>query len=130
MCYIEVVKKLSTKWFKKWAKNTNLSNETLLKAIINLETGLSSSGLGNHLYKVRIKREHSGKSSGFRTIIVYKENDRAIFLYGFGKNEKENIDKVELQYFTKLGNDLLRLTANQLKKYVVQEILFDLEVEK
>ena len=130
MCYIEVVKKLSTKWFKKWAKNTNLSNETLLKAIINLETGLSSSGLGNHLYKVRIKREHSGKSSGFRTIIVYKENDRAIFLYGFGKNEKENIDKVELQYFKKLGNDLLGLTANQLKKYVVQEILFDLEVEK
>lgn len=124
------MKKLSTKWFRKWAKNTNLSNETLLKAIINLEAGLSSSGLGNHLYKVRIKREHSGKSSGFRTIIVYKENDRAIFLYGFGKNEKENIDKVELHYFKKLGNDLLGLTANQLKKYVVQKILFDLEVEK
>lgn len=124
------MKKLSTKWFRKWAKNANLNNKTLLKAINNLEAGLSSSGLGNHLYKVRIKREHSGKSSGFRTIIVYKENDRAIFLYGFGKNEKENIDKVELQYFKKLGNDLLGLTANQLKKYVVQEILFDLEVEK
>lgn len=122
--------KLSTKWFRKWAKNANLNNKTLLKAINNLEAGLSSSGLGNHLYKVRIKREHSGKSSGFRTIIVYKENERAIFLYGFGKNEKENIDKVELQYFKKLGNDLLGLTANQLKKYVVQEILFDLEVEK
>ncbi len=130
MCYIQIVKKLSTKWFRKWAENANLNNETLLKAINNLEAGLSSSGLGKHLYKVRIKREHSGKSSGFRTIIVYKENERAIFLYGFGKNEKENIDKVELQYFKKLGNDLLRLTANQLKKYVVQEILFDLEVEK
>jgi len=124
------VKKLSTKWFRKWAKNANLNNKTLLKAINNLEEGLSSSGLGNHLYKVRIKREHSGKSSGFRTIIVYKENDRAIFLYGFGKNEKENIDKVELQYFKKLGNDLLGLTTAQLKRSVVQEILFDLEVEK
>ena len=106
-----------------------MNNETLLKSINNLEAGLSSSGLGNHLYKVRIKREHSGKSSGFRTIIIYKENDRAIFLYGFGKNEKKNIDKGELQYFKKLGNDLLGLTAYQLKKYVVQEILFDLEVE-
>ncbi len=124
------MKKLSTKWFRKWAKNANLNNKTLLKAINNLEEGLSSSGLGNHLYKVRIKREHSGKSSGFRTIIVYKENDRAIFLYGFGKNEKENIDKVELQYFKKLGNDLLGLTTAQLKRSVVQEILFDLEVEK
>ena len=130
MCYIKIVKKLSTKWFKKWAKNVNLSNQTLVKAIKNLETGLSAPGLGNHLYKVRIKREHSGKSSGFRTIIVYKENDRAIFLYGFGKNEKDNIDKVELKYFKKLGKDLLELTSDQLKKYVVQEILFDLEVEK
>ena len=130
MCYIKIVKKLSTKWFKKWAKNVNLSNQTLVRAIKNLETGLSAPGLGNHLYKVRIKREHSGKSSGFRTIIVYKENDRAIFLYGFGKNEKDNIDKVELKYFKKLGKDLLELTSDQLKKYVVQEILFDLEVEK
>ncbi len=130
MCYIKIVKKLSTKWFKKWAKNANLSNQTLVKAIKNLETGLSAPGLGNHLFKVRIKREHSGKSSGFRTIIVYKENDRAIFLYGFGKNEKDNIDKVELKYFKKLGKDLLELTSDQLKKYVVQEILFDLEVEK
>ncbi len=130
MCYTRIVRKLSTKWFRKWAKNANLNNETLLKAINNLEEGLSSSGLGHHLYKVRIKREHSGKSSGFRTIIVYKENDRAIFLYGFGKNEKENIDKVELQYFKKLGNDLLGLTTDQLKRSVVQEILFDLEVEK
>ncbi len=124
------MKNLSTKWFRKWAKNANLSNQTLLKAIINLEAGLSSPGLGNHLYKVRIKREHSGKSSGFRTIIVYKENDRAIFLYGFGKNEKENIDKVELRFFKKLGKDLLGLTADRLKKYVAQEILFDLEVDK
>ncbi len=124
------MKKLSTKWFRKWAKNANLNNETLLEAINNLEEGLSSSGLGNHLYKVRIKREHRGKRSGFRTIIVYKENDRAIFLYGFGKNEKENIDKVELQYFKKLGNDLIGLTTDQLKRSVMQEILFDLEVEK
>jgi hypothetical protein len=88
MCYIKIVKKLSTKWFKKWAKNVNLSNQTLVKAIKNLEMGLSAPGLGNHLYKVRIKREHSGKSSGFRTIIVYKENDRAIFLYGSVKMKK------------------------------------------
>lgn len=124
------MKKLSTKWFRNWAGNMNLSNQTLLKAIKNLEMGLSASGLGHHLYKVRIKREHSGKSSGFRTIIVYKKNDRVIFLYGFGKNEKDNINKIELQYFKKLGNDLLGLTEKQLLKYVEHEILFELEVKK
>jgi len=123
------MKKLSTKWFKKWAKKSSLNNKNMLKAIENLEAGLSSADLGGHLYKVRVKRVHSGKSSGFRTIVVYKENDRAIFLYGFGKNEKENIDKTELQYFKTLGKDLLSLSTNQLKESVEQKILFDLEVE-
>jgi hypothetical protein len=103
------MKKLSTKWFKKWSKKAKLSNQNLVDAINNLETGLSTADLGNHLFKVRIKREHSGKSSGFRTIILFKADDRAIFLFGFGKNEKANIDKNELQYFKTLGNDLLSL---------------------
>ena len=95
MSYSFSMRKLSTKWFKKWSKKAKLSNENMLKTIEDLKSGLSTADLGSNLYKVRVKREHSGKSSGFRTIIVYKENDRAIFLYGFGKNEKDNIDKTE-----------------------------------
>jgi hypothetical protein len=124
------MKKLSTKWFKKWAKKVNLNNQNMLDAIQNLEDGLSTSSLGGNLHKVRIKREHSGKSSGFRTIILYKNKDRAIYLYGFGKNEKENIDKNELQYFKKLGQDLLNLSIKDLSKSIDKKILFDLEVEK
>jgi len=123
------MRKLSTKWFKKWTKKSNLNSKNTLKAIKNLLAGLSTADLGGHLYKVRVKRAHSGKSSGFRTIIVYKKDDRAIFLYGFGKNEKENIDKTELHYFKTLGKDLLSLNTDQLKKSVQQKILFDLEVE-
>lgn len=121
------MKKLSTKWFKKWSKKASLNSENMLEAIDNLEAGLSTADLGSHLYKVRVKRAHGGKSSGFRTIIVYKESDRAIFIYGFGKNEKENIDKTELQYFKKLGRDLLSLSSSQLKESIEQKILFDLE---
>ena len=124
------MKVLSTKWFKKWSKKANLKNQDLLEAIENLEGGISTAKLGNHLFKIRVKREHSGKSSGFRAIVVYQENDRAIFLYGFGKNEKENIDNAELRYFKKLGNDLLALRKNQLKQFIEQRILFDIEVLK
>jgi len=101
----------------------------MLKTIENLKSGLSTADLGSNLYKVRVKREHSGKSSGFRTIIVYKEKDKAIFLYGFGKNEKDNIDKTELQYFKKLGSDLLQLNSEQLSKIIEKKILFDLEAK-
>jgi len=121
------MKKLSTKWFKKWSKKVKLTNGDLLKVIDDLDDGASTTDLGSHLFKVRVSREHCGKSSGFRTIIIYQENEKAIFLYGFGKNEKQNISKAELQYFKKLGNDLLALNSEQLEDVIGQKILFELE---
>ncbi|MBC2694884.1 MAG: type II toxin-antitoxin system RelE/ParE family toxin [Desulfobacteraceae bacterium] len=121
------MKKLSTKWFKKWSKKVKLSNQNLLDVINALEARLSTADLGHHLFKVRVKREYGGKSSGFRTIILFKADDRAIFLFGFGKNEKENIDKNELQYFKKLGDDLLSLNSKQLETAISQKVLFELE---
>jgi hypothetical protein len=121
------MKKLCTKWFKKWSKKNRLSNQNLLDAIDNLEAGLSTGDLGGHLFKVRIKREHSGKSSGFRTIIVFNPDDRAIFLFGFGKNEKDNLDKNELLYFKKLGKDLLALDVQQIEQAISKNVLSELE---
>jgi len=124
------MKRLTTKWFKKWSKKVKVSNQNLLDAINDLEAGLSTVDLGNHLFKVRVKREHSGKSSGYRTIIVFKADDIAIFLFGFGKNEKENINKNELQYFKKLANDLLSLSSEQLERAISQKALLNLENTK
>lgn len=121
------MKRLSTKWFKKWSKKVKLNNQHLIDAINNLEKGLSTADLGGHLFKIRVKRKHGGKSSGFRTIIVFKAEDRAIFLFGFAKNEKDNIDKKELQYFKKLGSDLLTLNSEQLEKAISQKVLYNLE---
>ena len=124
------MRKLCTKWFNKWAGKENLSNLILLESINNLEKGLSVVELGGNLFKIRVKRAGKGKSSGFRTIVVYKKEKKAIFLYGFGKNEKSNIDKAELQYFKKLGRDLQALDARQITYSIEKQILFDLEVIK
>lgn len=122
------MKRLCTKWFKKWAKKVKLNNHHLIEAIDNLEKGLSVADLGGNLFKIRVKRAGQGKSSGFRTIIAYKKDDKAIFIYGFGKNEKSNIDKVELHYFKKLGADLLGIDARQIEDLRMKQVLFDLEV--
>jgi len=124
------MKKLTTKWFRKWSHKANLSDERLLKSLSDLEKGFSTADLGGHLYKIRVKRDDGGKRSGYRTIIVFRENDRAIFLYGFGKNEKGNIDKKELLYFKKLAVDLLTLSSSQLVKAIEEKVLFDLEDPK
>jgi len=122
------MKKLCTKWFKKWAKKVRLSNHHLIEAVDNLEKGLSVADLGGNLFKIRVKRAGQGKSSGFRTIIAYKKDDKAIFIYGFGKNAKSNIDKAELHYFKKLGDDLLGIDARQIKELKKKQVIFDLEV--
>ena len=119
--------RLSTKWFHKWAKRIKLSNQSLLDSINDLEKGLSTVDLGGHLFKVRVKSENRGKSSSYRTLIVFKAEDRAIFLYGFKKNEKSNISKNELQYFKKLAKDLLTLDTRQLAKAISTKVLFHLE---
>ena len=105
-----------------------MSNLNLLESINNLERGLSVADLGGDIFKIRVKRTGKGKSAGFRTIVVYRKKGKIIFLYGFSKNEKSNIDKVELQYFKKLGSDLLALKSRQVTDSIEKQILFDLEV--
>lgn len=121
------MKKLTTKWFRKWSKRVKLSDESLLDTINNLESGMSVSDLGGNLCKVRVKRQHGGKSSGFRTIVVYRVGEIAIFLYGFGKNERDNIGKSELKNLKKLGNDLISLTTTELDLAILKGVLFELE---
>ena len=121
------MKSYSTKWFKKWSKKVKLSNQNLLDAIKDFESELSTVNLGSNLFKIRVKRKYRGKSSGFRTIVAYKKKERIIFLYGFSKNEKDNINKKEFQYLKKLGNDFLSLDINQFNIVLEQKIIFDLE---
>ena len=70
-----------------------MSNLNLLNTINDLESELSTADLGNHLFKVRVKREHSGKNSGFRTIILFKADDKAIFLLDLEKMKKKILIK-------------------------------------
>ena len=43
--------------------------------------------------KQRIGRLNEGKSGGYRTIIIYRRGDKAFFVYGFAKNQFDNISK-------------------------------------
>jgi hypothetical protein len=121
------VKKLKTKWFTKWAKKNDVSDKYLNEAVQNIESELSAVNLGTNIYKVRISRKGSGKSGGFRTILVFKASERAVFLYGFAKNEQDNISKSELAMFKKLGKDLLLLNQQELETAIKSNALQEIE---
>jgi hypothetical protein len=108
--------KLKTKWFKKWAKKNSISDYVLVNTLDSLSENLGAANLGGGLYKVRSKRIGKGKSGGYRTLIAYKERDKAIFLYGFSKSEKENLETDELKNFKKLAKDLLQISKDEYER--------------
>ena len=116
------MKKLKTKWFNRWAKKQRLSDAKLLIAIKDMQNNLSSVNLGGGLYKVRVASENSGKSSAYRTIVVYRKEDRAVMVYGFMKNEQEKLSSDELKSFKTLSKDILSLDDEALTVAIEKDV--------
>jgi hypothetical protein len=67
--------------------------------------GLVDANLGGGVIKQRVARQGQGRSGGYRTLIAYRSGDFAIFLFGFAKRDRDNIEADELE--------VLQLTAHQ-----------------
>jgi hypothetical protein len=68
----------------------------LIEAIERAERGLIDADLGGGLIRQRVARPGKGRSGGYRTIIAFRTNNRAMFLFGFAKSELDNIGPKEL----------------------------------
>ena len=84
-----------TKTLAKFTRQNGIKDEDLVEAVERAVRGLIDADLGGQIIKQRVARPGQGKRSGFRMIIGIR-SDRAIFLFAFAKNERENIDKAEL----------------------------------
>lgn len=103
-----------TRWFDRWANKQGLTSPSLCAAVREMTEGLYDADLGNGLLKKRIARPGQGKRSGFRTLVATNKGNRWIFLFGFPKNERSNIDKDEEIALKLLAAHLLSLTAQAL----------------
>ena len=107
-----------TKQFDKWAIKEGVTNPLLISAIDEIVRGLVDANLGGHIYKKRVKLPGRGKRGGARTLLAYKANDNAFFIYGYAKNERENIEEKELETLKELAVDLLGYTEAQITKAI------------
>ena len=87
-----------TRTFSRWMRKIQLKDPALIAAIEEMARGLVDADLGGNIYKKRIALPGRGKSGSTRTIIATNRDDRWFFLYGFEKNERDNITKDELDY--------------------------------
>ena len=112
------------KAFDYWARKIKLHDELLIRSVIEIERGLYEVRMGGYLYKKRIGLGHRGKSGGIRTIIAYKQGNKALFIYGFSKSQKANITSMELDALKKLSKLYFEYSNEQIEKIIkIKEII-------
>ena len=87
------------KSFLRFARSESIADNRLVEAIERANAGLIDADLGGGVIKQRIARTGQGRSGGYRTIILFKAESRAIFAFGFAKNDRDNLDRTELVAF-------------------------------
>jgi hypothetical protein len=110
----------ATKVFVRFARKERLDDKRLCEAVTRAERGLVDADLGGNLIKQRVARPGGGRSGGYRTVIAYRASQRSVFLYGFAKNERDNIDDRELDELKKLARHFLIYTDEQIATAVQQ----------
>jgi len=104
-----------TRWFHKWAARQGVSDQLLKRAIIEMNRGLIDANLGGNVFKKRIGIHGRGKSASTRTLLAFKERECAFFIYGFAKNERDNVDDLELKALKTYARELLGYSEMELK---------------
>ena len=70
--------------------------------------GLDRADLGGGVIKPHA-RQGQGRSGGFRVIVAFRRGDRAFFVHGFAKSERENLRPRELTALRSLADEMLGL---------------------
>ncbi len=115
------------KAFVRFARKARITDADLWQAAQRANDGLVDADLGGGVIKQRIARAGEGKSGGSRSIILFKKNNRAVYVYGFEKKDAANIDRRELEAFRELAEVILGYTDVEIEQRVKDGALFNVE---
>jgi len=116
---------LKSRWFARWARREGLTDTTLRFAVEEMRRGLVDAVLGGGLVKKRVARPGGGKSGGYRTLLAADFRDRWIFLYGFAKSERENIDDDDLRDLRRLARAYLSMSEAATRRLIDTGVLME-----
>jgi hypothetical protein len=112
-----------TRFFQRWMRKTELTDAALCVAVAEMNAGLIDADLGGGVVKKRIALPGRGKSGGARTLVATNRGGRWFFVFGYAKNELENISAEDLGALQVLASDLLTRTEDQLNDAVANGFL-------
>ncbi len=107
-----------SKWFHRFSRKEGIEESALMEAVDRVVAGQIDANLGGGVLKQRIARPGEGKSGGFRTVLLFRQGERAVFLYGFPKSERDNLQADEEKAFKVAAKYVLALTEAQMSALV------------
>jgi hypothetical protein len=113
----------------RYAKQERIGDHSLCDAIERAERGLVDADLGGGIIKQRVARTGQGRSAGFRLLIGYRSGNLAVFLYGFAKNERNNIEPDELETLREIGTVWLEAKKEHLENAIKEGILTEVNYD-
>jgi hypothetical protein len=117
------VRVYKTKEFGRFARKERIADAKLCEAVERAGKGLIDADLGGGLIKQRIARKGQGRSGGYRTLMAFRASERTVFVYGFPKNERDNIGADELEYWQRVARAYLQMIDVQLAILIEQDEL-------
>lgn len=116
--------------FRRFQRKEGIEDDALREAIRRAGRGVVDADLGGGLIKQRVARKGQGRSGGFRTIIAYRTGMRAVFLYGFAKSRKDNLEEDELTALQQIGGNLLKADMEEFERMIADDRLTELTYDE
>lgn len=105
-----------TRQFRRFASKASLADHLLIDAIVRADAGSIDADLGGGLIKQRVARRGQGRRGGYRTILLFRREDKAVFLYGFAKNEMDNVSEHDLGSIRTVAREINKWSNAELKE--------------
>ena len=112
-----------TKGVVRFTRRERIADSGLKEAIERAVRGTIDADLGGCLIKQRVARPGQGRSGGYRMMIACRMKDRAVFLLGFAKSERENVSPDELAALRKLVMVWLDAPDRQITAAILDGVL-------
>ena len=117
-----------TRAFSRMDVAGKLSDADLIETVTEMNCGLLGVNLGGQVYKKRVALAGRGKRGGARTLVAFKSDDRAFFMYGFSKNQRSNIRTKEKKALRLMARELLGYSDKQVSQALKHSALIEIEM--
>jgi hypothetical protein len=124
------VRVYKVKAFARFQRREGIADAGLAKAVRSAEEGLVDAELGGGLIKQRVARAGQGKSGGYRTVIAFRRGERSVFLYGFAKSERANINHDELEALREVARTYLELEPKRIEAAIAAGELMEVRYDE